>query len=751
MRNSSETVGQLINRLFPHGFQRKEQFSILFHPNRQQRSDQILEMVKRKPDYTFGIPKLSRKSDTLDRIFALSQKHFLSEEASSFDLVTREIESLGHRFDNETNSVFRLDRIENSDETEEVNVGVDFEKFGLPPFCPFDLFAVSSLLLDRSGAYQHIEPSDEDGHDSIMADENCSGANTRSVKRLLFVNDKDREQWSEVAITWQKIKKDQLHSELPYYCKNNPFSLLRLWTIILLHWDKPVFKKIGKLKKCPKWWAAAYSLMAISDLSSMDAGLIPFDQQAMPDDNIWSELAKQILIVVNQISHGPIDLSDSVKPRQDIEASLDYVESLSIANREMVCVLPKSRTAPMGCTLRSTSLNLALLPGRGVLRAGWFWVLDRDGLDESHLKKSFNALLVPYPYLLFPRNFKPKFSSSPASARWSTFEIDVEPNSQDVSRFVVYILELLQEARRRVGGKINCIVLPELSISRKTLELLIDRLKHLEGDSIDLLCAGVREVPLPLQDSSDAVRSTNAAAMIAFDQRSAPEEQHRVTQIVFHEKHHRWRITGPQIDTYDLSTSLDASRVWWEDHRVINRRLPVIVMPNRWTLSTLICEDLARNEPARRFIEAIGPNLVIALLMDGPQIPQRWPARYATVLADDPGSSVLSVSSFGLVNRANLRIERMRDETKKPSRSFALWRDDRGWTTTVDLDEGSHAVVLSLTEFPVDDYALDGRRNNHGSTSLRLSGVRQVRHPNYDAKLYQSSDNPEGFLPWEPK
>jgi len=62
------------------------------------------------------------------------------------------------------------------------------------------------------------------------------------------------------------------------------------------------------------------------------------------------------------------------------------------------------------------------------------------------------------------------------------------------------------------------------------------------------------------------------------------------------------------------------------------------------SMATLICEDLARIDPVQTVIRAIGPNLVIALLMDGPQWQRRWSGRYATVLADDPGSAVLSVT-----------------------------------------------------------------------------------------------------------
>ena len=50
--------------------------------------------------------------------------------------------------------------------------------------------------------------------------------------------------------------------------------------------------------------------------------------------------------------------------------------------------------------------------------------------------------------------------------------------------------------------------------------------------------------------------------------------------------------------------------------------------------------------PLRTVIRSVGPNLVIVLLMDGPQLVRRWPGKYATVLSDDPGSAVLTVTSL---------------------------------------------------------------------------------------------------------
>ena len=52
-------------------------------------------------------------------------------------------------------------------------------------------------------------------------------------------------------------------------------------------------------------------------------------------------------------------------------------------------------------------------------------------------------------------------------------------------------------------------------------------------------------------------------------------------------------------------------------------------------------EDLARLDEVADLVRRIGPSLIIAVLLDGPQLATRWPCRYASIVADDPGSSGL--------------------------------------------------------------------------------------------------------------
>ena len=116
-------------------------------------------------------------------------------------------------------------------------------------------------------------------------------------------------------------------------------------------------------------------------------------------------------------------------------------------------------------------------------------------------------------------------------------------------------------------------------------------------------------------------------------------------------KHHRWYVDRPQIVSHQLAGALSSSRGVWENIDLPGRLLHFVTL-NPITWSVLICEDLARQEPAADLIRAVGPNLLIALLMDGPQMSSRWPARYAAVLAEDPGTSVLTLTSLGMAERS---------------------------------------------------------------------------------------------------
>lgn len=116
-------------------------------------------------------------------------------------------------------------------------------------------------------------------------------------------------------------------------------------------------------------------------------------------------------------------------------------------------------------------------------------------------------------------------------------------------------------------------------------------------------------------------------------------------------KHHRRQLDKSQIERYGLSGVLEANRIWWESIKIPKRRVSFLNVGDRMTISHLICEDLARQDPIAELVRHVGPTLVVTILTDGPQLKNRWSARYATVLADDPGCSVITLTSIGMVKR----------------------------------------------------------------------------------------------------
>jgi hypothetical protein len=159
--------------------------------------------------------------------------------------------------------------------------------------------------------------------------------------------------------------------------------------------------------------------------------------------------------------------------------------------------------------------------------------------------------------------------------------------------------------------------------------------------------------------------------------------------------------------------------LWWEHIKVAHRSLAFASLRPFLTITALICEDLARQDPVAEILRAVGPNLVVALLMDGPQLASRWPARYATVLADDPGSSVLTLTSIGMALTCV-------PKGCSASRAIALWKDASSGPREITLPPDAEAVVLSLKVEFKEEWAADGRSDSGSSAYLTFSGITPV-------------------------
>jgi hypothetical protein len=265
-------------------------------------------------------------------------------------------------------------------------------------------------------------------------------------------------------------------------------------------------------------------------------------------------------------------------------------------------------------------------------------------------------------------------------------------------------------------GVLNGVILPEYVLTHDLFDELCNRLKADDvAPNLEFVVAG----------ASDNCHGRKANTLLTRVWQKRDPERH-VTNS--RRKQHRWRIDRRQIETYALGAALNPMvKNWWENSPIGQRELYFHRFRADSAFAALICEELARSDICHDVLRAIGPNLVFALLMDSAQIPGRWPAQYATSLAEDPGCAVLSMTSFGLVERAN----RLRSNG---SRSIALWKDDTGNLVQIDMPqgEGPRGVLLSLWSEYVRDQTITGKRSD--VRAWRYSSHCAVA-PNFSRKL----------------
>ena len=151
---------------------------------------------------------------------------------------------------------------------------------------------------------------------------------------------------------------------------------------------------------------------------------------------------------------------------------------------------------------------------------------------------------------------------------------------------------------------------------------------------------------------------------------------------------------------------------------VPRRSIQFVQVGEEITIVSLICQDLAQDDVAE-VIRSVGPTLVGAMLLDGPQLPSRWGARYASVLADDPGSGVLTLTSFGMAQRS-------RPPGHDPSRVIALWKDSATGIREISLEPGAHGVILTISGQRTTRRSADGRWPVDTGTHYHDVAVNQI-------------------------
>ena len=365
-------------------------------------------------------------------------------------------------------------------------------------------------------------------------------------------------------------------------------------------------------------------------------------------------------------------------------------------------VLPKMHTPQNGLTLRSLSNNLALCYS-GDLEPRWT-VLP----NSLKLTRRVNLLVIPWPFDIKPRQFHPARLRRELRRNLGTGFgfFDFEPAS--AAELKKCVGDLVDAANDTVGP-VHGVILPELAVTEADYQSVREEALR----RATFLISGVHKPAAAEFFGNNQVR---------FDikLRDSSTKDPWVVEVRPQDKHHRWLLDEGQILQYGLGGCLDPTVRWWEKIQVGSRQLNFVALGDWLSVCVLICEDLARQDPVADVVRSVGPNLVIALLMDGPQLKERWPARYATVLADDPGSSVLSLTSLGMVQLS-------RPPGKEPSRVVALWKDALNPSAVqIELPRDHQGIVLSLSVKYVEEFSADGRSDGGNAGYPVLSGIHPV-------------------------
>ncbi|HVE58329.1 MAG TPA: hypothetical protein VNB22_15970 [Pyrinomonadaceae bacterium] len=473
------------------------------------------------------------------------------------------------------------------------------------------------------------------------------------------------------------------------------------------------------------------------------------------DDNKWN--LSELLLTMHAIADltclgwgirtpDPGEESNSQEYAEDL---LFKKGSLSTINPQRCRIMPKRHNPELGITLRSVSGNLAF--HRSSVDVVWRKaknnpLVERLSNKKNKEKEKISVLLIPYPFNIETKDFSEdsdntvlEFPTDESGlAKYGFFKYEPNDTSFDsIQKIIEKANKELPErdANETINPKnVDIVIFPETSLSEKQERQLteghdsvLERLAR-KGQVTSLVVAGVRED----KDSSgnfsrnvvyckyydrDGNKNRTPAVPPGYGQlgvkltdKNPKYKQH---------KHHRWKLTQSQIKQFGLSLVLDHQKVWWEATKVPRRRVSFLNIGEKMTICSLICEDLARQDPIADLMRHVGPSLVITILMDGPQTRNRWASRYATVLSDDPGSSVITLTSFGMVRRYNSPYNEM-------SRVVAMWSEKDSIAREIELAQGARGILLTIEIESEKERTADGREEAVPTSVLRLLDVIQI-------------------------
>jgi hypothetical protein len=409
--------------------------------------------------------------------------------------------------------------------------------------------------------------------------------------------------------------------------------------------------------------------------------------------------------------------------------------SLSTLPKHLGIVLPKMRTPQSGITPRSMSHHMTY----HVTEVEVMW---RTMPWPNQTENTLNILCLPLPLKFDVKSFVPSAEQF-QTVRY--FDYKIERKDEESKELIERITQFLRNAEKQVS-RVHVLAFPEMALTEGEFKQLLEKLEDTQASKghVPFVISGVRN---ELDDNGKRrEKPTNEVRLAAYFAGSWYQTIQR--------KHHRWKLDGYQIRQYQLEGCLPTTRGWFEDIPVVQRRLTVVA-PNGWlALCPLICEDLAQLEPVAPVIRGVGPTLLLALLSDGPQLKDRWSARYASILADDPGTAVLTLTSKAMAMQSK-RLDVSQGDSSHSSEAaeaknwtVGLWKDQaKGWYP-INLDKEQEAFLLTIVADWKEEFTLDGRSDNFQAARFRHEGCRYDLSENVTKSSNTSTTKESRFAKW---
>jgi hypothetical protein len=370
--------------------------------------------------------------------------------------------------------------------------------------------------------------------------------------------------------------------------------------------------------------------------------------------------------------------------------------SLSRLPADRVTLLPKGRTTSVGITHRSMSRQVAT--AWDGIEVVWRRVpMNRAG--SRAFARHANMLLLPWPLRIRESDFVPVPDSVRRPEREPFGFFSFAPSDP----LDLGLVDRLIDAALEEVDAVEVVVLPEGALD----EVQVGELEGLlERRGIPMLVTGLRPEP-------DAPGRFPGNGVQAGLQLGGTWWHYR------QRKHHRWFLDRSQIEAYNIAGALHPAVRWWEAMDVPRRSVQFLDLGGGIVVAAVVCEDLARLDGVAELLRSVGPTLVLTVLLDGPQLASRWTARYASVLADDPGSAVLTLTALGMATRSQPRGQ-------PPSRVIAMWKDPMRGLREIPCAPGAQGVLLKVILDESYRHAADGRTPVPGVTDFHLAGVHQL-------------------------